>query len=128
MISPGLCRSVYQLRLLLHKLKGRSGLNDIYQSSKTILNIKSLQNYICFARNDHLNEDQARSNLRTSSTQDIHLLGVIKLTEDSLNGHLDQFHWPIGGIYHDSELIHEGGQGVNDFEIDPELIDWVEAD
>lgn len=119
--------SVLKLQTLLHKLKGRSGLNDVYQSSKTILTLNSVQAFVAFARDNQIHQAHVKSKIRSGPTRDIHLLGVLRLTKEASSGTLLWFNWPVGGTY-DVEAINEDYEEPDRFQIDPDLRPWVAGD
>lgn len=86
-----------QLRELLHKLKGRSGLNDIYQSHKNIIPETSLVSFLRMAQINRQGSSTPGSVIPGKPPVDFYARGTEKLRSDAINNRLARFHWPSPG-------------------------------
>lgn len=100
-------------------------MNDVYQLSKNLLNLISLQHFLSFCQQIDLNTIQPGSVIPGGPPPDVLLIGTERLTQDALNGNLVRWHWPVGGIY-ESNPLNSFEQGQEILEIDAELLEWVD--
>lgn len=97
------------LREFLHQLKGRSGLNDVYQSHKNIIDHSTMRNFLRMAHQHDIAACTPGSTLRDGIPSDMYALGLAKLRQLAREKKLGRFHWQKAGGVHVSELASEDG-------------------
>ncbi|EGG00466.1 uncharacterized protein MELLADRAFT_67805 [Melampsora larici-populina 98AG31] len=108
------------LRELLHKLKGRSGSNHIYQSHKNLITPASLKSFLRFARLNQLTKNRPGSCITAGAVKDCNRLGIQKLQLYATTNDLGRFRW--------SDWIDIENPKDKD-ELDfSEVLEWVSGD
>ncbi|EGG08118.1 uncharacterized protein MELLADRAFT_62107 [Melampsora larici-populina 98AG31] len=91
------------LREFLHRLKGRSGLNDVYQSHKNTIDHITLRNFLRMAHHHNIAASSPGSTLRGGLPNDMYAQGLNKLRDFARHNQLGRFHWPKAGGSHAQE-------------------------
>lgn len=120
---------------MVTRMNSKSGKNSVQQSSKTILPINTLQKFISFAQDHELAQSRPGSRVQKGLCQDILCLGMSKLAEDSLNGRLGRFYWPVGRTSNpnateteDLTEEEEEEELMGRYELDEEILDLVDGE
>lgn len=101
------------MRYLLHKLKGRSGLNDVYQSHNNWIPETSLVSFLRMAQAHRLGSSTPGSFIPGGAPVDFYSRGTEKLKSDAMNDRLESFHWPSPGEDINSES-HNDDEPMNE--------------
>ncbi|EGG03719.1 uncharacterized protein MELLADRAFT_109060 [Melampsora larici-populina 98AG31] len=102
------------LREFLHRLKGRSGLNDVYQSHQNNIDHCTMRNFLRMAHQHNIAACTPGSTIRGGSPKDMYALGLAKLRLLAREKKLGRFHWPKAGGLHVQERAGEDLSGSED--------------
>ncbi|EGG00555.1 uncharacterized protein MELLADRAFT_67766 [Melampsora larici-populina 98AG31] len=103
------------LQEFLHRLKGRSGLNDVYQSHHNLINHSSMRTFLRMAHQHDLAKCTPASTLPKGRPADTYAGGLKKLRAFAREGKLAKFHWPTAGGSHpqEDEVVDSSGNESN---------------
>lgn len=91
-----------QLRKLLRRMKGKSGLNDSFQSHKNKITNASLLNFLRMAKNHHLGSQNPNSEINQAIV-DHYYVGTSKLLSQAGANDLQHFHWQDPEVFDPTE-------------------------
>ncbi|EGG08120.1 uncharacterized protein MELLADRAFT_62104 [Melampsora larici-populina 98AG31] len=109
-----------QLRELLHRLKGRSGLNDVYQSHKNTIDHSTLRTFLRMAHQHQMAASNPGSKVRGGRADDMYQLGLKKLRGFARDNQLGRFKWPKAGGSHAQQAAGEDLSSDKDGDNDTE--------
>lgn len=113
-------------------MKGRAGLNDIWQSHRNRSTPASMICFLTMASNERILDSEANSIILSGYVPDINLLGIHKLQEDFVKKNLERFHWPLASNYspgNQDEGEYQNSDEREGFgEPDEELVTWIGAE
>lgn len=85
-------------------MKGRSGLNDVYQSHQNVIDHSSMRNFLRMAHQHDIAFSTPGSKLKGGPPDDMYVAGIKKLREYAKEKKLGRFQWHNAGGLH----LHRG--------------------